>query len=110
MKKIPSDSKHHAMHGNNITDGNANMAIKNKSNNSKQQGQASDTSQESKATTTNNNNQQNKEIPGRDHHSCAAIFMQGSSKPFGSCPVTPKQLPQPVAIFTSESEGKRQKR
>eukprot|EP00957_Ditylum_brightwellii_P069953 5312252-Ditylum_brightwellii.AAC.1 len=87
------------------------------SNNSKQQGLASDTTPKTGAAT-NKNKQTNTTISntmrslggGRQCHSCEMTFMQGSSKPFGSCPAPPKQPPLPSAIFTPEKGGNRQQK
>eukprot|EP00957_Ditylum_brightwellii_P195544 14900173-Ditylum_brightwellii.AAC.1 len=67
--------------------------MKNERNNSKQQGPASDTTPKTRATTKKSkkhNKQQKESTPGGRCHPYVATFMQGSSKPSGSCLPPPK--------------------
>eukprot|EP00957_Ditylum_brightwellii_P142948 10892187-Ditylum_brightwellii.AAC.1 len=64
---------------------------------------------ESLPPTNKHNNQQHKEIP-RDCYFHAASLGQGNSKPFGSCPLFPKQLLLQTAILIPETGRKGYKR
>eukprot|EP00957_Ditylum_brightwellii_P106114 8094632-Ditylum_brightwellii.AAC.1 len=87
--------------------------MEDKSDKNKQQGPTSDNTRDwshhQQQKPTKHSNQQRRSWGGQ-HHSRPTTCVQGSSKPFGSCPAPPKQSTLPSTMFTPESGGKRQKR